>query len=528
MTTPAVQGPGTGAPPEPRPDLPPDVAPARPLDGAQPRLGLPRLGLRGAALLVALVTLAVGLAGLGVRATHGGQASVDEPQYLLSALSLAEDADLDLTDELRDRRWRAFSDVPLPVQTQVQPDGSRLSPHDPLLPVLLAVPMGLGGFLAAKAALVLLAAVTAALTLWVAVRRFRVPVGLATAGVALAFASPPLAVYAHQVYPEIPAALAVVGAVAALTGRLGRGGPVALGVAVVALPWLGVKFAPVAAVLAVVGLVRLVRARRVRGASALAGGLALAGIVYLAVHQAVWGGWTVYASGDHFTSTGEFSVVGVEPDYLGRSLRLVGLLVDRGFGIAAWQPAWLLVVPALAVLLRRRVTGVGVLGLPVLAGWLVATYVALTMHGFWWPGRQVVVVLPVALLLVLVCLARLDASGAPWARRLRVFAGALAVAGVVTMLALLVDGWAREITWVVGFENVDDPLYAARRVLLPDYRGDGLGLWARHVAWTIGVLACAALAWRSTATSREPPPDRPLPVPTPEPLTSPDRRKGTP
>ena len=30
------------------------------------------------------------------------------------------------------------------------------------------------------------------------------------------------------------------------------------------------------------------------------------------------------------------------------------------------------------------------------AGWLNATYVALTMHGFWVPGRQIVIVLPIA------------------------------------------------------------------------------------------------------------------------------------
>ena len=173
--------------------------------------------LRLAMVVVGLLTvLAAGL-GIGVQATHGGHAAVDEPQYLLSALSLWEDHDLDISDELADRRFLAFHDADLPVQTAARPDGRQLSPHDPLLPVLLAVPMGLGGWVAAKLTLAVLAGVLAALLLWVAVRRFAVPPRLAVPGVALATCTAPLAVYGQQVYPELPGALAALVAVAALT-----------------------------------------------------------------------------------------------------------------------------------------------------------------------------------------------------------------------------------------------------------------------------------------------------------------------
>ena len=107
-----------------------------------------------------------------------------------------------------------------------------------------------------------------------------------------------------------------------------------------ALPWLAVKYVPVAAALAMVGCWGLVRAGRGRRALVLAGSLVVAGIVFLVLHRWWYGGWTPYAAGDHFVG-GELSVVGTEPDYLGRSRRLLGLLVDRGFGLAAWQPAWL-------------------------------------------------------------------------------------------------------------------------------------------------------------------------------------------
>ncbi len=500
---------------------------------------------------VAAVAFAAAALGIGVRATFGAHVAVDETQYALTALSLAEDGDLDIADELGAQRWRDFADVQPPPQTEVLADERQISPHDPLLPLLLAVPMGLGGWVGAKLTLAMLAGLLAALTVWVAVRRFAVPLGLAAVGVGVAAASAPLAVYGQQIYPELAAALVTLAGVAALTA--GSPGHVALrarhvvtaGAAVVLLPWLSIKYAAVAAALALILLLRLALTGRRLAALATAGGLAVMAAAYAFAHRLVWGGWTVYASGDHFQQSGEFGAVGFDPDYFGRALRLVGLFVDREYGIATWQPAWLLVlVPLVAsavfmvegalvaigspqgTLVERRfgsrapsyvpaVNGsatrapapaigehaaygsaapapaigepaaygssaatTAALLLPLAAGWLVATFVAVTMHGYWWPGRQLVVVLPLALLVVLRWL--VVAS-----RRVRVVALALGLVGVASYIFLLIDGYAREITWVSGFQRVDNPLYQAYDALLPDYRGD---FWALHTVW-IGAFA---------------------------------------
>jgi hypothetical protein len=263
------------------------------------------------------------------------------------------------------------------------------------------------------------------------------------------------------------------------------------GLAVVALPWLSVKYAAVAAVLAVLVLWRLARSGRVAAALSLAGGLGAAGVLFLALHQLWWGGLTAYASGDHFVKTGEASVMGVDPDYVGRSLRLVALLVDRAYGLAAWAPVWLLAVVALAALARRRPDGWALLAAPALTGWAMATWAALTMHGFWWPGRQVVAVLP---LLLVALLWWADQVAGPLGRAVGALLG---LVGLAATAALLVDGWAREITWVSGFELVDDPLYSWARVLLPDYRGDlAAGDWLRHAAWIALLAALALVGWR--------------------------------
>jgi hypothetical protein len=456
----------------------------------------------GAAVAVGLVVAAWAAVAVPARATLGARTTADEPQYLLTALSLARDRDLGIDDELAAQDYLPFHEVTLPVQTQVLDDGREVSPHDPLLPAVLAVPMGLGGWAAAKATLAALAGVLAGLLVWTARRRFAVPVGVA-ALTALAFGvSAPLSAYGTQVYPELPAALAVTVAVAALSGRRRPADLVVAGAAVVALPWLGVKYAPVAGALVAVAAGYLVGEGRRRALVGLLAGLGLAGVAYLVAHRVLYGGWTVYAAGDHFTG-GELTVMGEDPDRLGRSRRVVGLLLDRGFGLAAWMPGYLLAVPALAVLGRRRPPGWALLVLPLAAGWATATWVALTMHGWWWPGRQVVVVVPCLVLAV-----------AWWAGRVRAVRPWLAVAGAIGALNwgwLVVEVLDRRRTLIVDFESTANPVHRALRAMLPDYRSPGLDDWVRQAVWLTALALVAALAlrprrWRSSAPDRSPTP----------------------
>ena len=429
--------------------------------------------------LVALIGFAAAALGIGIWSLDTAHAGVDEPQYLLTAISLGEDGSLDISDELAQERWRAFADVPPPVQTAVLSDGRQISPHDPLLPLILAIPVRLGGWLAAKWTLAVLAGLLAAATLALA-RNYDVPDKIAVPGAALAAATAPLAVYGQQVYPELPAALVTTLAAIALTRR----NTAAAAIAVTALPWLSVKYVPVAAALAAIVAIRA--GRRIP----LAAFWAASGAAYLGVHKIIWGGWTAYASGDEFARSGEFGVVGFHPDYPGRTIRLIGLLVDRTFGLAAWQPAYLLLVPALAWLLTTRPPHWPVLAAPLAAGWLNASYVALTMHGYWWPGRQVVVVLPLAVVAIL----RWLATTTPKAQAA---AAALAAAGVAIYARVLVAGWTGHTTWVHAPD--DGSLHPVIAWLLPDDRTLATG---DRILLTLWLLAAAATAYRAVAAAR--------------------------
>lgn len=437
--------------------------------------------LRWAMVGVAVIGFIAAALGIGVYATPNEPVAVDEPQYLMTAQSLWADADLDISNQIAERSWREFTPVEPPIETIPRQGGHQFSPHDPLLPIMLAVPVGTASAVGAKLTMAALAAALAAITLWVAVRRFAVPLALAAIGIATAAASAPLAVYGQQIYPELPAALACLLGVAALTGRRTKASLALLACAVLALPWLSVKYLPVAATLAVLGVARI-GARRDN--AWFVGALAAGGALYALIHVAVWGGLTVYASGDAFEQTGQLGVMGQDPNFLFRSWRLIDLLVDRTFGLVPWQPAWLLLIPALGALAAR---GLGVpggraaLALPLAAGWLVATYPALTMHGYWWPGRQVVIVLPLALLIILCWLAR---SGLA----VRATAAVLGAAGVYTYGCLLADGHTREVTWVNGFQQADAPVFHALDRVLAHY-----GTTTSNVVW-VGVTIALLIA----------------------------------
>ena len=178
----------------------------------------------------------------------------DEPHYMLAAESIAYDFDLDLRNdyasEERTRRIAHF--FPLePPHAMVYPPSDALRPVRTVgLPALLAGPVAAGGSTGARLAMIAIAALLAhqlfglLADLFPGRRRLRWP-----AWAAVVFCLP-LVAFSNQVYPEVPGALIVVVAARAM---LRPGGGIArlavAGVASALLPWLHVRFLPLALVL---------------------------------------------------------------------------------------------------------------------------------------------------------------------------------------------------------------------------------------------------------------------------------------
>lgn len=433
----------------------------------------------------------------------------DEPQYLLTAMSIAEDLDLDISDEIASQRWRAFHRVPLDPQTRPLADGSEISPHDPGLALLLALPVAVGGWIGARLAMLAIAAWTAVGTVLLAARHLGVRPQAAAGVVALCFSTLPLLVYSTQIYPEMCAAGVLVwgmlGVAGVRTARDSSGLRDSVSddatsrgshfpwwsLSVVVLPWFGVKYVPPAAVLAFFGLYATWRSGRRAAALCCVVFFVVAGCGYLAFHKVVYGGWTAYATGDHFVS-GELTVIGTDPEYLGRARRLVGLWVDDWFGLVPWSPQWLALPAALGFVagaFRRSRDLVAWLVAAIVAVWLVAAFVAVTMHGWWWPSRHISAALPLAVACTAVLVDRSRMWRFGW---LILSAVSVANAGFFLWSAVM-----RDTPIVVDLESVASPLVRAVQPLLPDGTSaawpDVGWMWA----WAIVGIVLAVGAYRS-------------------------------
>lgn len=473
------------------------------------RAGVPDRTLRWTVAGCALAALLAALAFLPGQALVGGRTAADEPQYLLTAISLFEDGDLDIADELGAARWRDFHADALPRQTEPTPEGREISPHDPGLPVLLAVPTGLAGWAGAKAALALVNGALAAVLVWTAVRRFGVRPLTAAPVVLAATVAPPVAVYGTQVYPELPGALCVAGIVA-LAGARRRPAAVVAGVVALATvaAWLSVKYVPVAGVTAALALWSAHRDGARRAVGAALGAATVLGGVYAVAHVRWYGGLTPYASGDFFVENGgQLSVMGDKANRLGRTRRLAGLLIDRDFGLAAWQPLWVAVVPGVAALAARRPPRWLLLVAPLAVGWAVATWVAVTMHGWWFPGRHVLHALPCAVVAVAWWLDRLAIG--------RIVAWSAVAVGAASSGWLAADAAFGDVTLVFDPWATTSPVLAAMQPLLPDLRVDALADQVRYALWCAAFVGSVLVAVRHERRRRsQETPDAELVVPS--------------
>jgi hypothetical protein len=354
----------------------------------------------------------------------------DEPYYLLVAHSIAWDGDADLTDNYA--RGDSLRFMPRRLEPQpgdpVGPAGELYSRHNVLLPLLLAPAYRLAG---ARGAFLVMAALAAALawaTLRLASHRFGAwPGGALLAWALLAFA-PPLLLYSHQVWVEVPAALLIVLALDAMEPRPGavssRRRVVAFWLALALMPLLKLRFALFAAPIAV-----LAWWRGGRRPAPLFAVLAVGGLVggILLFNQVRFGSaLKTYDLATLFTP---------EPLPV-LAARALGMFGDTAFGLFPSAPLWALLVPALVLLVARRNPFVVDLVL-VIAPYAVMLAWRREWYGGWSPPfRYGVGVLPLLALALVPLLADRRRGGA---RFLLAALGTL-TAGL-TLLWLAVPGW---------------------------------------------------------------------------------------
>ncbi|HWM90526.1 MAG TPA: hypothetical protein VN493_07135 [Thermoanaerobaculia bacterium] len=402
---------------------------ARQVVALRPLLG-ERLPDRPAAVFF-LLPLVAYLAVLPWSAAHR-QPDGDEPWYLLITHSLAYDLDADLTNNYAREDWRRFMDRPIAPQPgdPVGPKGQLYSRHNEALPLALVPAYRLGGKTGALATMAALTAALAWTTLRLARRYFPDHPGETLAAWSIFTFAPPLLLYSGQVWVEVPATLLLVVALDRTLGldrrrRWDWAEWIAIGLPVLLLPLIKMRL-----MLLAVPLVALAwwHAGRPRKPILFLGGLlgALGAGILFYNHRLYGNPFKIHTLEE------------IDPqrhtwlDYLSGGL---GLFWDTAFGLFGAAPIWMLLLPALLLLLARRSR------LPVHLAVLVLPYLAIVVPRMEWyggwspPFRYALVALP---LLGLALVPLLERRG-PGARALIAGLGALTLA--LTLAWLVVPGW---------------------------------------------------------------------------------------
>ena len=358
----------------------------------------------------------------------------DEPHFLLIAHSLAYDLDVELTNNYQQQDSLRFVDRVLEPSwaDPVRADGLAFSRHSPLFPLLLVPGYRLAGKHGGLITMALLTAIASWLAYRLAKRYWPGHGSQVVWSWALLSLTPPLLLYSHQLWVEVPAMLMLL--VALLQIRTleetpaphGRASIVLIAVLIL-LPALKLRFLLLTASLIALAWWRSGRSRRILLGSGL--GLATLAGALLAINRLTTGKWLR----DHSFE----QLVGIQASQPIEYLRgATGLFWDCAFGLFAANPTWLLLIPALILVARQRppiAFDLLVLGLPYLA--VIAPRAE--WYGAWSPPfRFGIVLLPLLAIALVPLLARAGTVGAQTTRSASIAAGAL-----LSLLWLAEPGW---------------------------------------------------------------------------------------
>ena len=440
-----------------------------------------RRGLLLSAAALFLVLVVAYVFSMDIRATRGASITGDEPFYLLTTQSMLQDGDLDLTNQYEARSYESFFDHPdgLWRQSAPLPDGRLLSPHNPGLSALLIPGFALGGLLGAQVQLLLMAAATMTLAYLLAERlcKNRAICWGATLAVGL---SATAFIYSTEIYPEFPAALTLLACLLIVTRRDGLSSTdgVWLALGLSAMCWLGVKYVPLALLVAAYFLWKAnLKAKVVL--AALGG---MSGIVFVWFHLAAFDSLTPYNVNVVYAGLSSVALVDQHVEFADRVYRLWGLFIDQRFGIGRWAPIFLAAAPALGLLLfgggRLRL----VLGL-VVVQIVIAVFVAITMMGWWFPGRTLLTAMPL-LALPIALMAERSGFAVRWTMV------ALVAYGLVVTGGLAYAGHTGEVTIAVDPFDMGFLPFKALAWLFPLYTNWGWHTWVTTCVWL--TAACAS------------------------------------
>lgn len=410
----------------------------------------------------------------------------DAPHYLLLTHSLAFDLDTDLRNNYERGDSLEFMDRRLEVQPgdPVGRDGELYSRHNMLLPIVLAPIYRVKGLFGTLIVMAALTAMTSWLALALAYYYFRAPTGSAVVAWATLAFTVPLLLYSYQIWVEVPAAVLVLVALIQIHRLRSDRTPsrsvwLGLIVALALLPLLKIRFLFIAGPLAVLAFWQGDRRSR-KGVILILIGVLVLAFATLLFNQLIFQNPLKYHDIDGLRTYFQSPT-----KYVRGSM---GLFFDCAFGLFASSPIWLLLLPALVVVvwLRHRiVVDTCIVFLPY--------FLLLLPRGEWFgawspPYRYGVVLLPVLALWLVPLLARKLRPGSR-----AVIAALTVVTAALTTLWIVVPGWTYN--FAHGRSHVLDLLSTQISADVARFFPSSIRMRPASYIWPLAALIIVCTVW---------------------------------
>ena len=440
----------------------------------------------------------------------------DEPFYVMTAISLIEDGDLDETNNYAerdydrfypeggptDKGWDAYPD-PLPPHATQSTRPGLYSKHGLGLTLLIALPYAVGGRPLTLVVLALVAALIAA-NMALLARRYSGSNAIALV-VALALSlTAPLLPFSLLIFPEMPAALCIVYALRRLLEpRNAWWQWLLIGCGSAALPWLHYRLVPVSLSLAAIAVI-LHRHTITRWQAAAALTAPAVGAVSLVLWFTYLYGRPLPPAADHAGFSGP----------LGTINGLAGLFLDQQWG--AWIANPLLFLAVATAILFATAYPRDAVALAVVAGPYLGIVAA---YRVWWgewnpPARYLVDVVPLVAASLAWWLGRASQLSRWIALALTMIPAAAVMATFIDDPQLMYnhpDGTARLFeNWAERFDLPLDRLIPSYVFYSASPASERLFFALAAIAWLAAVTYACWLAVRSTQGSTDPPTVQPI------------------
>ena len=412
----------------------------------------------------------------------------DEPHYLLLTHSLAYDLETDLANNYSEEDSLTFMGRALEPQLgdPVGPNGEMYSRHNVLLPLALAPVYrlaGLGGVLVVMAAL-------AAALVWATLGLAKAyglldPVGTLWAYAIFAFTAP-LILYSYQVWVEVPAALLTVLALtlilrAADEESHGWATWMRIGLPILALPFLKIRFVLLAGSLVILASWYAGGKKARRRTALLLATLGGVTVSILLFNRFFFQNPLKYHDIDGLRAYAQSPLTYLQG--------FLGLFYDCAFGLFAFAPIWLLLLPA-ALLMGSRHRRIFTDSLLILIPYLMLLAPRGEWFGGWSPPfRYGIIALPFLALWLIPLLSDRKGGG-----RQFLIAGLAAATVGLTIVWIVEPGWTYNLAH--GRSHLLDYLSSAVKADAARFFPSSTRLRLATWVWPPVTILASCLLWR--------------------------------